>query len=51
MSKVEVGDKAPDFTGPSNTGENVTLSQFLGHKLLLILRERFKFVSDVACPP
>lgn len=30
MSKVNVGDKALDFTLPSQTGENVSLSQFLG---------------------
>ncbi len=28
MSKVKVGDKAPDFSLPSSGGENVSLSQF-----------------------
>ena len=32
MVKVGVGDMAPDFTLPSQTGENVTLSQFFGKK-------------------
>jgi thioredoxin-dependent peroxiredoxin len=30
--KVQVGDKAPDFTLPSATGEPVSLSSFLGKK-------------------
>ena len=34
--KVKVGDRAPDFTLLSNTGENVTLSQFLGRKNVVI---------------
>jgi peroxiredoxin len=34
MVKVKVGDKAPDFTLQSNTGENITLSQFFGKKML-----------------
>jgi hypothetical protein len=33
---VDVGDKAPDFTLPSTTGEKITLSQFRGKKLVLI---------------
>ncbi len=28
MSKVKVGDQAPDFSLPSSGGENVSLSQF-----------------------
>ena len=36
MVKVKVGDRAPDFTLPSNTGENVTLSQFLGKKNIVL---------------
>jgi len=27
---VEVGDKAPDFTLPSQMGDNITLSEFIG---------------------
>ena len=33
---LEVGDKAPDFTLPSTTGEKISLSQFLGKKLVLL---------------
>ena len=34
--KVNVGDKAPDFTLDSQTGENVTLSDFFGKKNLVL---------------
>ena len=39
---VKVGDKAPDFTLPSQMGDNVTLSEFLGKKKdsPLLLSER-----------
>jgi hypothetical protein len=33
---LEVGEKAPDFTLPSTTGEKITLSQFQGKHLVLI---------------
>ncbi len=33
---VEVGEKAPDFTLPSTTGEKISLSQFQGKKPVLI---------------
>ena len=33
---VEIGEWAPDFTLPSTTGENVTLSQFQNKKLVLL---------------
>jgi len=33
---VEVGEKAPDFTLPSTTGKDVSLSEFLGKKYVLI---------------
>ncbi len=33
---VEVGDKAPDFTLKSTTGEKISLSQFRGKKLVLL---------------
>ena len=36
MAKIAVGDKAPDFTLPSNTGETVTLSQFFGKKNVVL---------------
>jgi thioredoxin-dependent peroxiredoxin len=35
--KVEVGDVAPDFTLPSQTGEEVSLSDFLGKKRAIVL--------------
>jgi peroxiredoxin Q/BCP len=34
--KVNVGDKAPDFTLPSQTGASVTLSQFFGKKNVVL---------------
>ncbi len=34
--KVEVGDKAPDFTLPSQMGDNVTLSEFFGKKNIVL---------------
>ena len=34
--KVNVGDKAPDFTLDSQTGENVTLSNFFGKKNVVL---------------
>ena len=33
---LEVGEKAPDFTLPSTTGEKTSLSQFQGKKNVLI---------------
>lgn len=33
---LDVGDKAPDFTLPSTTGEKISLSQFFGKKLVLL---------------
>lgn len=36
VPEVKVGDKAPDFTLPSNTGENVTLSSFFGKKNVVL---------------
>ncbi len=33
---LDVGEKAPDFTLPSTTGENISLSQFRGKKLVLL---------------
>jgi peroxiredoxin len=35
-SALEVGEKAPDFTLPSTSGEKISLSQFRGKKLVLI---------------
>ncbi len=33
---VDVGERAPDFTLPSTTGERISLSQFRGKKLVLL---------------
>jgi thioredoxin-dependent peroxiredoxin len=33
---VKVGDKAPDFTLPSQIGDNVTLSEFFGKKNVVL---------------
>ena len=34
--KVNVGDKAPDFTLPSQMGDNVTLSEYFGKKNVVL---------------
>src|SRR3972149_6918481 len=34
--ELKVGDKAPDFTLPSQMGDNVTLSEFLGKKNIVL---------------
>lgn len=36
LAKMAVGDKAPDFTLSSNTGETVSLSQFFGKKNVVL---------------
>jgi peroxiredoxin Q/BCP len=33
---LEIGGKAPDFTLPSTTGQDISLSQFRGKKLVLL---------------
>ena len=33
---LDVGQKAPDFTLPDQNGSNVSLSDFLGKKVVLI---------------
>jgi len=33
---VEIGEKAPDFTLPGTTGKDISLSEFLGKKYVLI---------------
>ncbi len=33
---LEVGERAPDFTLPSTTGEKISLSQFRGKKMVLV---------------
>ncbi len=36
MVKFKIGDRALDFTLPSSTGENISLSQFFGKKNVVI---------------
>jgi peroxiredoxin Q/BCP len=36
LAKVKVGDRAPDFTLPSQNGENTTLSSYLGKKNVVL---------------
>ena len=33
---LEVGERAPDFTLPSTTGEKISLGQFKGKKMVLV---------------
>ena len=36
MVKVTIGDRAPEFSLQSSTGENISLSQFLGKKNVVL---------------
>jgi peroxiredoxin Q/BCP len=36
MVKVKIGSIAPSFTLPSSTGENISLSQLLGKKNIVL---------------
>jgi hypothetical protein len=36
VTALEVGEKAPDFTLPSTTGEQIRLSQFQGKQHVLL---------------
>ena len=50
--KVKVGDKAPDFTLLSQTGENITLSQFFGQKNIVLYfypKDKSKGCTRQAC--
>ena len=40
---LKVGDKAPDFTLPSTTGEKISLSQFRGQKPVVLFFYIFAF--------
>ena len=40
---LKVGDKAPDFTLPSTTGEKISLSQFRGQKPVVLFFYLFAF--------
>ncbi|MGA3112608.1 MAG: peroxiredoxin [Candidatus Bathyarchaeia archaeon] len=43
---VKVGDKAPDFTLPSQMGDNVTLSEFIGKKNVVLYFYTFRDSYD-----
>ena len=43
MGQLKVGDKAPDFTLPSTTGEKISLSQFQGKKPVVLFFYIFAF--------
>ena len=40
---LKVGDKAPEFTLPSTTGEKISLSQFRGKKPVVLFFYIFAF--------
>ena len=40
---LKVGDKAPDFTLPSTTGEKISLNQFRGEKPVVLFFYLFAF--------
>jgi cytochrome oxidase Cu insertion factor (SCO1/SenC/PrrC family) len=40
---LKVGDKAPEFTLPSTTGEKISLSQFQGKKPVVLFFYIFAF--------
>ena len=42
---AEVGDKAPDFTLRSHTGEDVTLSQYFGQKTVVLQTHVMSFTG------
>jgi len=42
---AEVGDKAPDFTVRSHTGEEITLSQYLGEKSVVLQTHVLSFTG------
>lgn len=44
-STLKVGDDAPDFTLPSQTGEKITLSQYRGQKNVVLALFPFAFSS------
>jgi peroxiredoxin Q/BCP len=50
--QVKVGDKAPDFTLPSQMGDNVTLSEFFGKKNIILYfypRDESRGCTKEAC--
>ena len=42
---VDVGQAAPDFTLPTHTGENVSLSQFKGKSNVILSFHIFSFTG------
>ena len=40
MPKVEINQKAPDFSGVSHSGEPIILSELIGSKNLVIVFNR-----------
>ena len=42
---VEVGQQAPDFKLPAHTGEQVTLSEYLGQKNVILSFHIFSFTG------
>ena len=40
---LKVGDKAPDFTLPSTTGDKISLNQFRGNKPVVLFFYVFAF--------
>ena len=42
---AEVGDKAPDFTLRSQTGEDITLSQYIGQKNVVLQTHVMSFTG------
>ena len=36
VTHLKVGDKAPDFTLPATTGDNVSLSDYLGRQVVVV---------------
>jgi hypothetical protein len=40
---LRIGDKAPDFSLPTTTGEKVSLGDYLGKKHVVLIFEMFAF--------
>lgn len=52
MMKIKIGDKAPDFTLSSQTGESVTLSDLIGKKNIVLYfypKDKSKGCTRQAC--
>lgn len=42
---AEVGDMAPDFTLKSHTGEDITLREYLGNKIVVLQTHVLSFTG------